>query len=209
MGIKYGSPEIEHPVEGVLLFSPDHQTKVLFEGEGFMLSRKVLARRQVEDAKKLGVEFAFGVNLDCTHRRGRMDQGRRWQEPGWFDLQEDGEGRRGLGRLRDEAQASLPDRCKIEKELDREDLESTGRYIFDFEKGIEDKTWFDPKYAIIHFDQYSQPRRLLLDVCPRGEQGEHRPGCPEVGPRRQEQEVREEGHPPGPHRPVCASRTRP
>src|SRR5579875_712494 len=46
IGIKYGYPELEHPVEGVLVYSPDHETKVLFDGEGFMLNRKLMPRRQ-------------------------------------------------------------------------------------------------------------------------------------------------------------------
>ena len=70
IGIRYSSPEVEHPVEGVLLFSPDHKTKILFEGEGVMLNRKPLARRQVEDAKRLGVEFAFGVEIDALYAEG-------------------------------------------------------------------------------------------------------------------------------------------
>src|SRR5271169_934382 len=49
IGIRYGTPELEHPVEGVLVYSPDHETKVLFEGQGFILNRKILPHRQVED----------------------------------------------------------------------------------------------------------------------------------------------------------------
>jgi digeranylgeranylglycerophospholipid reductase len=157
LSLKYGSPEIEHPVDGVLLFSPDHQTKVLFEGEGFMLSRKVLAKRQVEDAKKLGVEFAFGVNLDAlsaddgtvTGVVGRNPDGSAFKKTAKVVVDSAG----SATKLR----RSLPIDCKIEKEIDRDDLESTGRYIFDFERGMEDKTWFDPKYAIIHFDQDLSP----------------------------------------------------
>jgi flavin-dependent dehydrogenase len=156
-GISYGSPEIEHRVEGVLLFSPDHETKVLFEGEGFMLSRKLLARRQVEDARKLGVEFAFGVNLDGLLAEdgwirgvvGRNQDGSVFKETAKVVVDSAG----SATKLR----RTIQIKSKIEKELDREDLESTGRYIYDFERGVEDKTWFDPKYAIIHFDQYLSP----------------------------------------------------
>jgi flavin-dependent dehydrogenase len=52
---------------------------------------------------------------------------------------------------------NLPFESKIEKDIDRDDLESTGRYIFDFELGEEDPTWFDPRYALIHLDQYLAP----------------------------------------------------
>ena len=38
LGIHYDEPEIEHPVKGVLVYSPDHQTPVLFEGEGYVSS---------------------------------------------------------------------------------------------------------------------------------------------------------------------------
>ncbi|MEM4165198.1 MAG: FAD-dependent oxidoreductase, partial [Nitrososphaerales archaeon] len=55
-GIVYGAPEIEHSVKGVLLFSPDHETSVLFEGEGYLLNRKLFAKKQMQEAEKLGVE---------------------------------------------------------------------------------------------------------------------------------------------------------
>src|ERR1700733_12990804 len=57
IGIKYDRTELEHPVKGVLVYSPDHKTKVRFEGEGYILNRKQLPQRQVKDAKKFGVEF--------------------------------------------------------------------------------------------------------------------------------------------------------
>ncbi|MGI0081554.1 MAG: NAD(P)/FAD-dependent oxidoreductase, partial [Nitrososphaerales archaeon] len=41
IGVRYSKPELEHPVQGVLVFSPDHKTKVLFEGEGYILNRKI------------------------------------------------------------------------------------------------------------------------------------------------------------------------
>jgi len=47
----------------------------------------------------------------------------------------------------------------IQKRIDRNDLESTGRYIYDFESNEdkEDKTYFDPDYCIIHLDQKLAP----------------------------------------------------
>ena len=64
IGIKYESPELEHPVKGVLVYSPDHKTKVRFEGEGFILNRKLLPQRQVTDAKSFDVEFKFNTSAD-------------------------------------------------------------------------------------------------------------------------------------------------
>jgi flavin-dependent dehydrogenase len=46
---------------------------------------------------------------------------------------------------------------KMEKKIDRRDIESTGRYIMYFEKAQEDLTEFDPDYCIIHLDQDIAP----------------------------------------------------
>ena len=54
--ISWGSPEIEHPVKGVVAFSPDHETKVSFDGEGYILNRKLLPQKQLKEAANLGVE---------------------------------------------------------------------------------------------------------------------------------------------------------
>jgi digeranylgeranylglycerophospholipid reductase len=158
IGIRYGRPELEHPVEGVLVYSPDHETKVLFEGEGYILNRKILPVRQVEDAKKSGVEFQFNIACDRLYSedgfvRGVM--GRNLAEGTPFKktakLVIDAAG--SATKLR----PNLPIRSKIEPSIDRDDLESTGRYIYDFEVSGEDETWFDPRYALIHLDQYLAP----------------------------------------------------
>lgn len=158
IGITYGYPELEHSVKGVLVFSPDHQTSVLFEGEGHTLNRKLLPRRQVQDAKKLGVEFMFGVSVESLI-----------SEDGWIKgivgrNIKDGTSFRKTAKIMIDSAGSatklrqhLPIKSKIEKEIDKDDLESTGRYIYEFELAEEDKTWFDPDYAIIHLDQYLAP----------------------------------------------------
>jgi flavin-dependent dehydrogenase len=46
---------------------------------------------------------------------------------------------------------------KMEKKIDRTDLESTGRHIMYFDKGQEDLTEFDPDYCLIHLDQDIAP----------------------------------------------------
>ena len=41
-------PEIEHPVKGVVAYSPDHETKISFDGEGYILNRKLCHRGKPE-----------------------------------------------------------------------------------------------------------------------------------------------------------------
>ncbi len=158
IGIKYANPELEHPVDGVLVYSPDHETKVLFEGQGFILNRKILPRRQVQDAKKFGAEFAFNIACDRLYSEDgfvRGVLGRNLSDNSVFKrtakIVVDAAG--NATKLR----PNLPIKSKIELQIDRDDLESTGRYIYDFEVAADDPTWFDSRYALIHLDQYLAP----------------------------------------------------
>src|SRR5688572_24216550 len=61
--ITWSQPEIEHPVKGVIAYSPDHETGISFDGEGYMLNRRLLPQRQLRDATKAGVEIKERVAL--------------------------------------------------------------------------------------------------------------------------------------------------
>ena len=59
VGVRYEKPELEQAVRGVVAYSPDHKSKAIFDGEGYVLNRRLLPQRQLKDAEKLGVEFLF------------------------------------------------------------------------------------------------------------------------------------------------------
>ncbi|MDQ4015923.1 MAG: dehydrogenase, partial [Thermoproteota archaeon] len=61
--ITWSQPEIEHPVKGVIAYSPDHETGIPFDGEGYMLNRRLLPQKQLGDATKAGVEIKERVAL--------------------------------------------------------------------------------------------------------------------------------------------------
>ncbi len=44
--VNWTKPEIEHDVKGVMAFSPDKETAIPFDGDGFMLNRTELPRIQ-------------------------------------------------------------------------------------------------------------------------------------------------------------------
>lgn len=169
VGIRYSGPELEHSVDGVVAYSPDHQSKVIFDGEGYVLNRKLLPQRQIRDAEKLGVEFQFDTSAEALIAEDGFIAGiqcRSAKDNSVFKrtarLIVDATG--SASRLR----TSLPIRSYIEKEIDKEnDLESTGRYILTFEVGPQDKTYFDPKYCIIHLDQEIAPGGYAW-VFPKG-----------------------------------------
>jgi flavin-dependent dehydrogenase len=157
VGIRYASPELEHQVKGVYLYSPDRKTKVLFEGEGFLLNRKLAARRQVQDARKLGVEFMFNGTAErllsedgyVTGLSGRRSDGSPFSVTASLVI--DATGASSVLRR------FLPIPSMIEKEISRDDLVVTGRYIVEFDRATDLREYFDPDYCIIHLDQFIAP----------------------------------------------------
>jgi len=167
IGIRYGSPELEHPVKGVYVYSPDRQTKVLFEGEGYLFNRKVAPRRQVNDAKKFGTEFIFGATAErLTSEDGRIT--------GVTGRKSDGSTFSYTAKVTIDATGSsstlrrfMPIPSMIEKEIDPDDVVGTGRYILDFEPAADQPEFFSPDYCIIHLDQFIAPAGYAW-VFPKG-----------------------------------------
>jgi flavin-dependent dehydrogenase len=58
VGIKYGKPELEQPVHGVVAYAPDHNSKAMFDGEGYVRNRRLLPQRQLQDAERLELSFS-------------------------------------------------------------------------------------------------------------------------------------------------------
>jgi flavin-dependent dehydrogenase len=170
VGISYGKPELEHAIHGVVAYSPDHESKAMFDGEGYMLNRRLLPQRQLRDAEKLGVEFQFEAYADSlvvddgfirgVHCRSAKDNS-TFKKTAQLVVDATG----SASRLR----TGLPIASHIEKEIDKEnDMESTGRYILKFETGKRDSTFFDPEICIIHLDQKIAPGGYAW-VFPKGE----------------------------------------
>jgi flavin-dependent dehydrogenase len=162
LGIRYGDPELEHYVKGVVAYSPDHQTRVLFEGEGYVLNRKVWPQKQAEYLEKFGVEVmyqwtarkliaedGFIRGVEATGPAGSVSKLRS-------KLVIDASGSASVLRT------NLPIQSYIQREIDRDDIESTGRYILEFEPASKDETYFDPDYCLIHLDQYLAPGGYCL-----------------------------------------------
>src|SRR5918911_5648607 len=159
IGIRWGYPEIEHPVRGVIAYSPDHQTAVPFDGDGYILNRKLLPQKQMKDALKVGVEFRDKITLRSLIIENNNTiigvEGEDLTNKVKFNktarLVIDCTGVTSVLRV------NLPIKSFIQRRIDRDDLEGTGRYIYNFDIAKEDKTYFDPDYCIIHLDQQLAP----------------------------------------------------
>lgn len=155
-GVRWESPEIEHKVKGVMAFSPDRKTAIPFDGDGYMLNRRALPQEQNKRAAKMGVEFDFGVNLtdlvydgsDVSGVAGRTKDG-LYKKTARVVVDATGM----TSMLRNQ----IKNTDKMERRVDRRDVESTGRHIMYFEDDEDDKTEFDTDYCIIHLDQDIAP----------------------------------------------------
>jgi digeranylgeranylglycerophospholipid reductase len=167
IGIRYGTPELEHPVSGVYVYSPDRKTKVLFEGEGYLFNRKLAPRRQVRDARKSGAEFMYGATAErLMAEEGRIN--------GVTGRRSDGTPFSVTAKMVIDATGSsstlrrfMPIPSRIEKEIDPDDVVGTGRYILDFVPAKDEPAFFAPDYCIIHLDQFIAPAGYAW-VFPKG-----------------------------------------
>jgi len=156
--VPWTRPEIEHDVKGVMAFSPDYETAIPFDGAGYMLNRQKLPEIQNARTKKMGVEFDFEINLsgliyDGTQVVGIQGVDYKTKQPykKTAKLVVDATGITSM--LRNQLENST----KVERKIDRRDVESTGRHIMYFEQGENDLAQFDPDYCIIHLDQDIAP----------------------------------------------------
>ncbi len=167
-GIKYGKPEIEHTVKGVMAYSPDRETPIRFDENGALLNRKLMPQRMMRDAKKVGIEFENGVLLKSAIVENGRVCGVEGQDKDakpfhrTAKLVIDTTGQTSMLRL------NLQIKSYIQKAIDRIDLEATGRYIMDFDHAKDDKTYFDPDYCLIHLDNIIAPGGYAW-VFPKGE----------------------------------------
>jgi len=168
IGIKWQNPEIEHPVKGVIAFSPDHETSISFDGEGYILNRKVLPQKQLNDALNAGIEIKYNLALRnvLTYNGNVIGvEGEDLETKSPFKktskIVVDCTGVTSVLRT------NLPINSHIQKRINRDDLEATGRYIYNFQNEVEDNTFFDPDYCLIHLDQNIAPGGYAW-VFPKG-----------------------------------------
>jgi digeranylgeranylglycerophospholipid reductase len=170
--ISWGWPEIEHPVKGVIAYSPDHETGISFDGEGYMLNRQLLPQRQLRDVTKAGVEIKERVALRSLLVEDSNNNSTIVGVEG-DDLANKTVFRKTAKLVVDctgvtsVMRTNLPVKSFIQRRIDRDDLEATGRYIYDFDFAHEDKTYFDSDYCIIHLDQKLAPGGYAW-VFPKG-----------------------------------------
>jgi len=154
---KFGKPELDLKVNGVYVISPNMKKKVMFEGAGYSLNRPEFARKLLSIAKKKGVDYmpkseVEGPILESDRVvgvYGKDENGKAFELRAKVVID-------ALG-MASTLRRKLPKNDFIEREIDIHDIESTGRYIMEFEQVEENDYYYDPKNAIIHLNQIIAP----------------------------------------------------
>ncbi|MEM3841172.1 MAG: NAD(P)/FAD-dependent oxidoreductase [Candidatus Micrarchaeaceae archaeon] len=156
-GLSFDYPELDKKVDGVLALSPDLESKFIFEGEGYVLNRPVFERKLVEYAIKNGVEYVPKFEVEGPILEGN-------KVVGVFGKDKDTSHAKYYAKVVVDAlgiattlRRKLPENDYIDRMIDIDDVESTGRYIYSFEPDHEDPRYYDPKNAIIHLNQHIAP----------------------------------------------------
>lgn len=148
---------LDHKVDGVFAISPDLQKKFLFEGEGYSLNRPAFGKFLVELAVKSGAEYRTGYGIDGPILDGEIVKGVYGrddrQQP--FRI----EGRLVIDALGISSmlRRKLPANKYVDREISLDDVETTGRYIADFDLVKDDLAYYDRNAALIHLNQELAP----------------------------------------------------
>ena len=156
-GITFSKPGLDLKVDGVYAFSPDLGAKYLFDGVGYTLDRPEFEKVLLDFAVKNGAHYMNHFEVEGPIMEGSA-------VAGIFGKDERKEHRTFKSKLVIDAlgvatvlRRRLPDNKYIEKNVDIDDIESTGRYIYEFELDHEDLRYYDPKNALIHLNQEMAP----------------------------------------------------
>lgn len=153
----FGKPELDLKVDGVMALSPDLSTKYPFDGEGYSLDRPKFERKLLDFALSAGVDYQYRFEVESPIVEENFVKG---------IIGKDMDGKKVEYRskiLVDSLGVStiirrkLPENIFIDRMVDIDDIEGTGRYIYQFELDHEDENFYDEKYALIHLNNELAP----------------------------------------------------
>ncbi len=155
--LEFSHPEIDLKVDGVVALSPDLKSRYLFDGEGYTLDRPAFERKLLKHALKEGAEYESEFEVEGPIMENNF-------MVGIFGKDKNKAHKEVRGKIVIDAlgvatnlRRKLPENPYVDKEVDINDVESTGRFIYEFELDHEDLDYYDEKNAIIHLNQYIAP----------------------------------------------------
>ena len=157
LGNTFSESALGLKVDGVMALSPDLDYKLPFEGEGYSLERPIFAKSLFDEAIKNGAEFRGKFSVE-----GPLIEDNK--VVGVFGKNEKGEEEKIRAKITIDSlgiasllRRKLPENQYIDKEIDYEDLELTGRFIYKTDGSFGDQRYYDKKNALIHLNQQMAP----------------------------------------------------
>ncbi|MEM0147556.1 MAG: NAD(P)/FAD-dependent oxidoreductase [Candidatus Micrarchaeaceae archaeon] len=156
-GTTFSEPEIDKNLNKIYALSPDLESKFPFEGEGAILNRPLFEQKLLQIALKNGIEYEPEFEVEGPIINENAVKGIYGKNKAKKDVQI-------LGKITIDAlgiattiRRKLPENPYIERNIDIDDIEATGRYIYTFKINHEDKRFYDPDNALIHLNQQIAP----------------------------------------------------
>lgn len=157
-GMTFSKPELDKKVDGVYAFSPDLESKYQFEGVGYILDRPEFETKLLKAAKDSGAHYIPQFEVE-----GPLTDGDK--VVGIFGRDKDKQRKEYKAKVVIDAlgmatvlRRRLPANNFVDKDINIDDVESTGRYIIEFdEPQTQDLNYYDPNNALIHLDQHMAP----------------------------------------------------
>ncbi len=157
LGNTFSDAALGLKVDGVVALSPDLGYKLPFDGEGYSLERPVFGKALFDEAIKNGAEFKGKFSIE-----GPIIEDNK--VAGVFGKNDKGEAEKVRAKVTIDAlgiasllRRKLPENPYIDKEIDYEDLELTGRFIYKTNDSFDDQKYYDKKNALIHLNQQMAP----------------------------------------------------
>ncbi|MHB1470638.1 MAG: NAD(P)/FAD-dependent oxidoreductase [Thermoplasmataceae archaeon] len=156
-GITFGKPELDRRVDGVIALSPDMESRFPFDGVGYTLDRPEFEAKLLQYALKNGVEYQSefevqGPVVENNFLMGIKGKNKKneivtYESKVVIDAL-------GVSTV---LRRNLPENPFVDRSVDIDDIESTGRYIYEFDLDHEDLNFYDPDNAIIHLNNEIAP----------------------------------------------------
>ncbi|MCW6168910.1 MAG: hypothetical protein LVQ96_04755 [Thermoplasmatales archaeon] len=168
IGVSFGSPEIERDFHAVYALSPDLRNRFKFDGDGYALDRPEFEARLLRIALKTGTKYLDNFEIDGPILEGNNVSGiyGRDQDNQLMTFRSkvviDALGISSILRRK------LPENPFIQRNVERNDIVLTGRYIFEYDRSDENPSFFDKSNALIHLNNDIAPGGYAW-VFPKGE----------------------------------------
>ena len=157
MGVQFGQPELDRRVDGVYALSPDLKTKFMFEGVGYTLDRPEFEAKLLQISKASGAHYRSQFEVQGPiiedkkvvgiYGRDKNKEEFTFRSKVVIDAL-------GISTV---IRRNLPENPYVDRVVDIDDVESTGRYIYEFELNGEDLAYYDRDNALIHLNNVMAP----------------------------------------------------